>query len=174
MDSGARWTHRLIAGAKTSGAIAARNRTLTNTAAVGVPTGLLTIAALHAAWALGWRWPGRSDRELAETVVGPGAKLPSPSAVLAVAGALTLAASLVGAATRPEASRLVRTGAWGVAGTLLLRGVVGPFTDIAGGLDDRYERLDLLLYSPLCLVLGAGAAVVAKEASGEATARRTV
>ena len=49
--------------------------------AAAVPTALTGLAALHAAWALGWRWPGGSDRELAERVVGPGAELPQPEMI---------------------------------------------------------------------------------------------
>lgn len=173
MNIDTRWVPRLIAGTKPFGAIAPRNRTLTSVATVGVPTGLVAIAALHAAWAIGWRWPGGSDREFAETVGGPGAELPSPAATWAVAGALTTTSSLVAAAARPEPGRLVRAGTWTVAAVLLARGLIGPVTDFAGGLDDRFERLDLLLYSPLCLALGAGAALVAREASGGAAARCT-
>jgi hypothetical protein len=150
---------------------AGRDRALTRTAATGVPATLAAIAALHAAWALGWRWPGGSDRALAETVVGPGAELPPPAAAWAVSGSLALAAGLVAAAARPGAGRLVRVGAKAVAGALLLRGAAGPVGDLAGGLDGRYERLDLLLYSPLCLTLGAGAALVARD--GERAAART-
>jgi len=150
------------AGARTSGTIAEPSRTLTRAAAVGVPASLAALAALHAAWALGWRWPGGSDREWVETVGGPGAELPSPAEIWAVAAALAFSASFVGAAARPEAGRLARIGAGAVAGVLLIRGLVGPVTDLAGGLDDRFERLDLLLYSPLCLALGSGAALVAR------------
>jgi len=65
-------------GARTSNAIARRNRTLTRAAAVGVPANLVALAALHAAWALGWRWPGGSDRECVETVGGSGVDIHSP------------------------------------------------------------------------------------------------
>lgn len=173
MNSRTHWFPRLIAEAKTPLGTGP-NRTATSAAAVTVPAGLASIAALHAAWALGGRWPGGSDREWAETVGGPGAKLPPPAATWAVAGALALAASLVGAAAGPEPGRLVRAGSWTVATVLLVRGLAGPVTDVAGGLDDRYERLDLLLYSPLCLALGTGAALVARQASAGAPARRAV
>lgn len=172
MFSGSRFGHRLssvgppgLPGPFPRLAGAGRHRTATTVATAGVPAGLASIAVLHAAWALGWRWPGGSDRELAETVVGAGAELPPRVAIWAVAGALALAGGLVAAAARPGAGRLERVGAWGVAGTLLLRGAVSPVADIAGGLDARYERLDLLLYSPLCLALGAGAALVARDAA---------
>jgi hypothetical protein len=115
------------------------------------------------------RWPGGSGREWAEPVGGPDAELPTSAAIWAVAGALALAASLVGAAARPQPARLVRAGSWTVATVLLVRGLAGPVTDLAGGLDDRFERLDLLLYSPLCLALGTGAALVAREASARAS-----
>ena len=151
-----------------------RSRPVTRAAAAGVPTGLAAIAALHAAWALGWRWPGGSDRELAETVGGPGAELPPPAEIWEVAGALALAAAVVAAAARPRAGRLERAGTWAVAGVLLLRGAAFPVIDLAGGLDDRFERLDLLLYSPLCLALGAGAALVARGAPRRLPAWRAV
>ena len=41
-----------------------------------VPGTLVAIAALHAAWALGWRWPGGSDQALADHVISQGAELP--------------------------------------------------------------------------------------------------
>lgn len=124
---------------------------------------LLGLAAAHAGWASGWRWPGGSDHELAETVVGPGADLPPASAMWAVAGALGVAAGLVTAAG-PGAGPVARSGVSAVAAVLLLRGTVGPVVDLAQGADARYHRLDLLIYSPLCLALGAGAAALARRA----------
>lgn len=57
-------------------------------AAFVVPPALAAIGAVHAAWALGWRWPGGDDAALAERVVGNGAELPPASATWAVAAAL--------------------------------------------------------------------------------------
>ncbi|MEW5847790.1 MAG: DUF3995 domain-containing protein, partial [Myxococcota bacterium] len=58
----------------------------------------------------------------------------------------------------PLPTWLVRLGAFGVAGVLLLRGAVGFAEarlrpEVRGS---RYARLNVSLYSPLCLALGAG------------------
>jgi hypothetical protein len=43
------------------------------------------------------------------------------------------------------------------------RGVLGPLSDAFTGMG-TYERLDLTIYSPLCLTIAAGAATVAWSA----------
>lgn len=127
-----------------------------------VVSGLLAgIAAIHAAWALGWRWPGGSDQALADRVVAPGAELPSAAMTWGVVGILSVAIAAVMAATVSDRA-LPRLASWGVAGALGLRGVVGVVTDFTAGFDDIYEHLDLAIYSPLCLGLAAGAAIVAQ------------
>ncbi len=124
---------------------------------VAVPVALTGLAALHAAWALGWRWPGGSDRAFADRVVGEGAAVPPEPATWAVAALLVGAAGMVGAAGRGAGSVPVRAGALGVAGVLLARSAVGLASSAAGGFDTVYQRLDLAVYSPLSLALGAGA-----------------
>jgi hypothetical protein len=52
---------------------------------VAVPAALSGLAALHAAWALGWRWPGGSDRAWADRVIGAGAGVPPDAASWSVA-----------------------------------------------------------------------------------------
>jgi hypothetical protein len=47
------------------------------------------------------------------------------------------------------------------SGVLLARGALFIPLDLVSGLDEIYGRLDLAIYSPLCLALGAGAAAVA-------------
>jgi Protein of unknown function (DUF3995) len=131
-------------------------------AAVLVPTVLAAIAAVHAAWALGWRWPGHDDESLAERVVGAGAQLPAEPLVWAVAGLLTGAAGSVAAVGAGRREQLVRSAAWSVAGVLLVRGAAYIPVDLIGGLDSEYARLDLAIYSPLSLALGLGAAIVAR------------
>jgi len=133
---------------------------------VAVPAALAALAALHAAWALGWRWPGGSDRELAERVLGGGAtELPPDWATWAVAIALAGAAAIVRATASDEPPPVVRRLAWAGAAVFLIRGVVYVPADLIRGLDGLYERLDLAIYSPLCLVLGVGAAAVAWRAA---------
>lgn len=139
-----------------------------------VPATLFALAALHAAWALGWRWPGGSDREFAKRVLSRaererlaalrGTELPPTPAVWATAAALLTAGATVRGAGTGTPSRALRLATWGVSGVFLARGVLFIPADLASGLDEPYKRLDLTIYSPLCLALGAGTAIVARRA----------
>jgi len=138
--------------------------------AVAVPPTLASLAGLHAAWALGWRWPGGGERELAERVLGQserdrlgGARMPPAPLTWSVAVALAAAAAIVRAAGTGPRSRTLRGAAWAVSAVFLARGAVSIPSDLIGGPDDTYQRLDLAIYSPLCLAVGAGtAAAVAR------------
>lgn len=135
---------------------------------VAVPAALAGLGALHAAWALGSPWPARSERELAERVLGRSERhrldggLPPAPLTGAVALALVAAAAIVRAVGTGPRSRALRGAAWGVSAVFLVRGVVSIPSDLSGGPDDAYQRLDLTLYSPLSLALGAGAAAAAR------------
>jgi hypothetical protein len=142
-------------------------------AAVLVPAALAAIAAMHAAWALGWRWPGHDDESLAERVVGAGAELPPEPLVWVVAGLLGATAAVVAAVGSGRRDRLVRAAAWSVAGVLLVRGAAYIPIDLAGTLETEYARLDLAIYSPLSLALGVGAAIVARGPRPEYDAEQT-
>ncbi len=58
---------------------------------------LAALAAVHAYWGLGGRWPGHDGASLVERVVGrtTGMRAPSPGACFAVAAALLAAAAQV-------------------------------------------------------------------------------
>src|SRR3954452_23509534 len=88
-------------------------------------TGLLAIAGLHAVWATGSSWPMRDGATLAEDLGGrPGGEPHTAAECLAVAGALTLAATFV--AGRPRSvPALSRAGSAGVAAVLATRGAFG-------------------------------------------------
>lgn len=131
-------------------------------AGIVVPAALGAIAALHAAWALGWRWPGGTDQALAERVVGAGAELPPGPVIWAVAALLGAAATVVAAVGAGRRERLLSAATWSVAGVLIARGALLIPVDLIGGLDSIFAQLDLALYSPLCVALGLGAAVVAR------------
>ncbi len=131
-------------------------------ARIVVPAALGTVAAIHAAWALGWRWPGGTDRALAERVVGAGAELPAEPLVWAAA------AGLGGAGGGAAAARAAPSRA-GSPGCYLERRLSprGPRGALHPGRPDRRSRLrlcaarpDALL--PLCIALGFGAAIVAR------------
>ena len=137
--------------------------------AMAVPPALAALGALHAAWALGWRWPGGDDRGLAERVLSRSERerlgaggLPPVPLTWTVAAALLAAAGIVRAASG-AAPRPVRGAAWAVSAAFLARGAASISADLVGGPADAYQRLDLAIYSPLSLALGAGtAAAVAR------------
>lgn len=153
-------------------ASAVRRDRLVRVSGVAVPTVLIAIAALHAAWALGWYWPAGSERELAELVLSSGERerldggMPPAAITWVVALGLAGAATVVRAAASGTRSRTRRGAAWGVATIFLVRGVVYPPLDVLGGLDDPYDRLDLAIYSPLCLALALATALVLRRTAG--------
>ena len=122
------------------------------------------ISLLHIGWATGLgtdRWQAIPERN--------GAPLfqPRPLATLCVAALLFLAALLVtqraglGRALLPQA--IVSPGCWAVAVALVARSVgefryVGFFKRVRG---TGFARMDTRLYSPLALLLGVGAGLVA-------------
>ncbi|MEU4445587.1 DUF3995 domain-containing protein [Actinosynnema sp. NPDC050801] len=124
---------------------------------------LVLVGALHVLWIFS-PWPLRSREEYARRVVGvPMDRLPSAGLTLAVALALGLAAYLViGRADLvgvPGPSWLPVVGTAGVAAVFLLRGA-GGFV-VSSRRSTEFARLDLRVYSPLCVALAAACAVVA-------------
>lgn len=119
--------------------------------------GLLGVAGLHVAWGLGSTWPLPDRASFADAVTGT-ENVPPPAACFAVAGALGLAAALVGGRPR-RVPLLRRLGAGGVVGVLAVRGGVGllGLTDLVspGSSSPRFRRLDRRYYAPLCLSLAA-------------------
>ncbi|CCH30761.1 DUF3995 domain-containing protein [Actinosynnema sp. NPDC047251] len=124
---------------------------------------LVAIGGLHVVWAFS-PWPLRSREEFASRVVGvPTDRLPSRGLTLAVAGLLAVAAYLVaargGLVGAPGPAWLTVAGAAGVAAVMLLRGAGGLVSSARQ--DTEFARLDLRIYSPLCLGLAAATGLVA-------------
>lgn len=123
---------------------------------------LAGIGALHAAWGSGLTsWPGSDAQTLAEKVVG-GSTFPSAGACYAVAGLLATASSLAVLRSRtadPKAFALSHLGTVTAASVLLLRGGGGLVVSALSVANETaaFRRANLLLYSPLCVVLGAAA-----------------
>jgi hypothetical protein len=121
---------------------------------------LAGIAGLHVAWGAGSSFPFRTQPELTDAVVGSQVA-PSAGACYAVAGALFAAGALV-ADVPVVPRRLRRAGRVVVVGVLTTRGVAGLFgrTDLLspGSTSARFRSLDRRFYSPLCILLGLGAA----------------
>lgn len=128
---------------------------------------LTVIAGLHAYWGRGGLWPATNEQELIATVIGnAGARrMPSPGLCLLVALAIAvtaiwplLLAHMAGAATlRP----LLKFGGFAIMAVFLLRGVVG-FLPAWRRLHSRepFASYDRRYYSPLCLLIAAGYAVL--------------
>ena len=136
----------------------------------GVAGSLGVLAGAHTAWVF-TSWPLPDRARFAETLVGVGPEdVPGAPAIIGVAALLAQAAVLVArcGATRPghPPGRVVVVGTRVVAGVLLAR-AVGGFVVSGGRLGaapETFRRLDLTVYSPLCLLLGLGAAAVAAGA----------
>lgn len=142
-------------------------RTCTVLAGYAAAGTLAGIGALHGYWATGGRWPGTESRTLAETVVGPaGTKMPTTPMIVGVAVLLEVAALVLlgrlGIWGRRLPQWIFRWGTIGLAAVLVLRGSVGMVTSLADGRSSPYTQLDVALYSPLCLGLGAACAAVAR------------
>lgn len=134
--------------------------------AIAVAGALAAIGLLHVVWAFS-SWPLADRSSFADAVVGvPEADLPSRGLTLLVAVALVLAALLVAAQGnaigRLGPDWLFRLGTWAVAAVLLLRGLGGLVASaLLNSGTETFRQLDLVVYSPLCLLLAVGAAAVA-------------
>jgi hypothetical protein len=133
---------------------------------------LLLVALLHLLWTVS-TWPLDTAEDYARLVVGvPVTELPSPGLTAFVAGLLAAAAYLVAAlgGVLPVVGPrwVVVSGVAVVAGVLLLRGGGGLVADliVPERATAEFVRLDRIVYSPLCLLLGSGAAWVLARAVG--------
>ena len=129
---------------------------------------LLLITALHVYWGIGGIWPGKDQASCARAVVGFRGvdEMPSTGASFAVAACLALATLWPLALEGVFASPFPREG---LASTALLIGLVFIGRGVAGftpwwrrlAPEQPFARLDRLYYSPLCLLIGLGFAVLA-------------
>jgi hypothetical protein len=130
---------------------------------VVLATLLAPIALLHAYWARGGLWPGRDEGELISRVIGDARlrRLPPPFVIWIVASLILVSAVWAllllpaGASLLP---RYLRSGiGLALAAVFLVRGAAGylPAWRRAHGLQP-FARLDMRVYSPLCLLIGAG------------------
>jgi uncharacterized protein DUF3995 len=138
-------------------------------AAIAVPGALVALGGIHAAWALGWRWPGGDDAAFAERVVGNGAELPPAWATWTVAAAMVAAGFVVHRAAHGADGR-VRPAAWAVAAIFTARGLLFIPIDLAGGVERPYDPLDLTIYSPTALAIGLGTTWLLRNSPAVGTA----
>ncbi|MEM9014295.1 MAG: DUF3995 domain-containing protein [Pseudomonadota bacterium] len=128
---------------------------------------LISMAALHAFWAFGGLWPGSTERELIDTVVGDPRLQEMPSQVLTVFVAAMLLTSAVialfagGLLTAPGWLAISASMAVGIV--FLSRGIVGLFffEKVFWQSVEPFTTLNLRYYSPLCLALGVGFLILA-------------
>ncbi len=86
-----------------------------------------------------------------------------------MAGLLAISSACVASAPRQRrADGLLRTGTGITALALLARGATGLPMSVAAGMEQRYHRLDVTVYSPLCLALGTGALLTLRQGSRRA------
>jgi hypothetical protein len=121
---------------------------------------LLALAVAHFAWSFGFTWPLRTEKLLAQTVVGTAGieRMPPRFASFGVAVVLALALVAAVAMGSPESGGPILTIAgWGFALLFLARGIVGYTPWWARQTPEPNFRLnDIRVYSPVCLFLGAG------------------
>ena len=127
---------------------------------------LVVLAALHAWWGLGGRWPGRDESSLVELVVGRTRAMRMPGflpslfvafALLAAAGLVAIQGKVISASLDPPAQWLAQAGFWTACAVFALRGIAGfipPIFAYARG--TPFARLNRLFYSPLCLLIAGG------------------
>jgi hypothetical protein len=129
---------------------------------------LLLITTLHVYWGIGGIWPGRDTVSCAHAVVGFRGvdEMPAPFACFAVAACLGLATLWPMALEGVFATPFPKAG---LAATALLIALVFLARGIAGFMpwwrrlapEQPFARLDVRYYSPLCLVVGLGFAILA-------------
>jgi hypothetical protein len=122
-------------------------------------TCLVSIGAIHLAWAAGASWPAADRAQLADRMAGrPPEGMPGSLACVGVAALCCTAGALVaGGARRRTPAR--RIGVATVISVLSVRGVLGLAgrTDLVspGSNSPRFRTLDRRIYSPLCLTIAA-------------------
>jgi Protein of unknown function (DUF3995) len=123
---------------------------------------LTGIAALHAWWGFGGRWPARDEASLADLVIGsPSGRMPPPAACFAVAAAILVGVALVVTIVflrlPPQLDGVARLAYGAFAAVFLLRGLAGFFPTIWRYSDGtRFQKLNTRYYSPLCLLIALG------------------
>ena len=136
---------------------------MTTALAIGLSAVVFCIAAVHAYWGLGGYWPAASAEHLAKSAVGtPNVKMvPSAASCFAVAAILAGVAAwpLFVAGLLPEVwpRWLTLLAGVGIIAVFVCRGAAG-YTAVwrRRFSEEPFASLDRLVYSPLCLLLGAG------------------
>lgn len=140
---------------------------MTAAIAIALASLLAVIAGLHAYWGCGGLWPAATEDELIATVIGDAQakRMPSPGLCLLVALAIAVTAIwpllLIWVSDAAALRRLILVGGFAIMAVFLLRGVAG-FLPAWRRLHPRepFASYDRRYYSPLCLLIAAGYAVL--------------
>lgn len=131
---------------------------------------LVVLAALHAFWGLGGIWPGTDEASCARAVVGFRGvrKMPPPASAFAVTACLAVAGlwalALGKFVALPIAGPLIAAIGLLIAFIFLGRGIAGftpPWRRLA--CEQPFATLDVRYYSPLCIAIGVGLALLAAK-----------
>ena len=124
---------------------------------------LTAIALLHLAWGLGLPWPAADETQRVATVIGMRGVTRMPGLVpcLGVCVALLTVAALAWRQVKAP-GLLPQLAVLAAAAVFLVRGVA-VWTPFWRALTPQqpFARLDVLVYGPLCMALGAGLVVIA-------------
>jgi len=138
------------------------------TMAVMVFLTLAAIAAVHAAWGFGMRWPAQDERDLVALVVGATGRtrMPPRSECLAAAAAILLAGcvalAVAGLVTVPLPSVWLAVIGALVAAVFAARGLAAYLPAWRRRFaQEPFATLDRSWFGPLCLLLGLAFALLA-------------
>ncbi len=134
---------------------------------------LATDGLMHAYWATGGIWPASNRLSLVQVVLNSNKvesfrpAILAPLAAMLLLGALTVLAQVhaLGRIDQLVPDQLLRGATIAVAAALLLRGLVGTvwIFSLFGSSSTPFYRVNLILYTPACLVLFAAATAAASR-----------
>jgi len=129
---------------------------------------LAAIAALHAAWGFGVRWPAEDERDLVALVVGATGRTRMPgtpeclgvAVMILIAGLVALA--LAGIVTVPGPRIFLTAVAAVVASVFVVRGLAAYLPAWRRRFaQEPFATLDRAWFGPLCLLLGLAFVILA-------------
>jgi hypothetical protein len=147
----------------------------TRTKATLIAAVLTVDGVIHTYWATGAIWPARTPNSLSRAVLNIDGTF-TPQVVLPLAALLWTASGLVIARSRGRGGRLAALATAAVSGGLALRGCAGLIwaTGIGTSTGAPFYWLNLLAYTPICLVLAPLAFSVARGAQAKTVGGRSV
>jgi Protein of unknown function (DUF3995) len=147
----------------------------TRTKATLIAAVLTVDGVIHTYWATGAIWPARTPNSLSRAVLDIDGTF-TPQVVLPLAALLWIASGLVIARSRGRGGRLAALATAAVCGGLALRGCAGLVwaTGIGTSTGASFYWLNLLAYTPICLVLAPLAFSVARGTQARPAGERSV